>query len=61
MSAKMGFTLENLKSLIAEIDSGSTEGIKEKIENCWRELWEKNKITISPRDRIKKTKNSLQR
>lgn len=33
--------LESLRNLIAEIETGTPEGVEEKIESCWRELWEK--------------------
>ncbi len=33
--------MENLRKLIAEIEAGIPEGVEEKIENCWKELWEK--------------------
>lgn len=41
--------LENLRNLIAEIEAGTPDRIEEKIDSCWRELWErKNESRFSP-------------
>ncbi|MEM2957575.1 MAG: hypothetical protein Q6366_009940 [Candidatus Freyarchaeota archaeon] len=55
----MDIILENLKNLIAVIDSCATKGIEEKIENCWRELWEKKQDDRLSQESIKENQELL--
>ncbi|MEM2135797.1 MAG: hypothetical protein QXR19_16340 [Candidatus Jordarchaeaceae archaeon] len=56
---EMDIILENLKNLIAEIDSGVTKGIEEKIESCWRELWEKKQDNQLSQESIRENQKLL--
>ncbi|MFB0563501.1 MAG: hypothetical protein ACETWM_20060 [Candidatus Lokiarchaeia archaeon] len=54
-----GLILENLRNLIAKVEAGVFEGIEERIESCWKELWEKKTDPHFPQKTLQENQKLL--
>ncbi len=54
-----GLVLENLRNLIVEIEAGILERAEERIESCWKELWEKKTNPHFPQGTIQENQKLL--
>ena len=59
MRAMRGLVLENLRNLIVEVEAGMLEGVEERIESCWKELWEKKTDPRFPQGNLQENQKLL--